>query len=80
MLVILPLWVCTTIPMLYNAQTRGEAPAGNPVLRALSNSSDLATLAITAFYVDGGGLKLLHSGDSNFIAEEFETMRDKEVD
>lgn len=44
------------------------------------NSSDLATLAITAFYVDGGGLKLLHSGDSNFIAEEFETMRDKEVD
>lgn len=44
------------------------------------NSSDLSTLAITAFYIDGGGMKLLHSGDSNFIADEFETMRGKEVD
>lgn len=44
------------------------------------NSSDLSSLAITAFYIDGGDLKLLHSGDSNFIPEEFESMRDKEVD
>lgn len=44
------------------------------------NSSDLTKLAITAFYVDGGGLKLLHSGDSNFIAEEFESVRNMDVD
>lgn len=44
------------------------------------NSSDLTVLAITAFYIDGMGLKLLHSGDSNFIASEFGTMKDKEVD
>ncbi len=44
------------------------------------NSSDLSILAVTAFYVDGGGLKVLHSGDSNFIADEFESMRNKDVD
>ena len=44
------------------------------------NGSDLSKLAITAFYIDGGGMKLFHSGDSNFIADEFETMRGKEVD
>lgn len=44
------------------------------------NSSPLTTLAITAFYIDGGDIKVLHSGDSNFIADEFETMRDKDVD
>lgn len=44
------------------------------------NSSPISSLAITAFYVTGGGTKLLHSGDSNFIAEEFESMRSKEVD
>lgn len=44
------------------------------------NSSPISSLAITAFYVSGGGINLLHSGDSNFIAEEFESMRNKEVD
>lgn len=44
------------------------------------NSSPVSSLAITAFYVSGGGIKLLHSGDSNFIAEEFESMRNKDVD
>lgn len=44
------------------------------------NSSPLTTLAITAFYIDGGGVKILHSGDSNFIADEFESMRGREVD
>lgn len=44
------------------------------------NSSPVTTLAITAFYVDGGNVKVLHSGDSNFIADEFESMRGKEVD
>ncbi len=44
------------------------------------NSSPITSLAITAFYVDGGGVKLLHSGDSNFIADEFASMKDKDVD
>lgn len=44
------------------------------------NSSPLTTLAITAFFVEGGGVSILHSGDSNFIAEEFESMRGRRVD
>lgn len=44
------------------------------------NGSDLSKLAITAFYIDGGGVKVLHSGDSNFIADEFESMRNRQVD
>lgn len=44
------------------------------------NSSPLTTLAITAFFVEGGGVNVLHSGDSNFIAEEFESMRGRQVD
>ncbi len=45
-----------------------------------NNSSSLSTLPVTVYYVDGGGLKLLHSGDSNFIAEEFEPARNLDVD
>jgi len=44
------------------------------------NSSPITTLAVTAFYVDGGDIAILHSGDSNFIADEFETMRGRDVD
>ncbi len=44
------------------------------------NSSPLSSLAITAFFVEGGGVSVLHSGDSNFIADEFESMRGRDVD
>ena len=44
------------------------------------NSSPITTLAITAFFVEGGGVSVLHSGDSNFIADEFESMRGRDVD